>query len=545
VSEMVSFVMRWDDLMIDDFPARVRFNQQALAANLKSRFDFIVAGSGSSGSVVARRLAENPNTSVLLLEAGGSDDLPEIMDPLRWPALRRSEQDWSFNATPNPRLNGRAIPMAMGRVLGGGSAINVMVWSRGHKSDWDFFAAEAGDEGWNYQSVLQIYRRIENWRGVPDATRRGTDGLVYVQPAPDPHPLAAAMIKAFAATGVQAFDDQNGIMMEGNGGAAITNLCICGGKRQSIFRSYVYPYMDRPNLTVLPNSTVTRLTFAGRRVSGLEFAWHGKIHRVCAAFEVILSLGAIHTPKLLMQSGIGDEAELKRFGIPLVQHLPGVGQNFQDHFMAPCVWEAPEPIERRNNMAEATAMWRSDAALEAPDLQTILVEAPYASPQVAKQPLPPNSWSLTNAVLRTASRGRLRLTGPNPCDPIEIDANCLDDPADFKLLKRCVEYCRDIGNSAYLRPFVKRELLPESVTGLDLEGFIRNATVSHSHETCTAKMGRDPMAVVDHQLRIYDLDNVRIADGSVLPRVTTGNTMAPCVVVGERAGDLVKAAHRI
>jgi choline dehydrogenase len=256
-------------------------------------------------------------------------------------------------------------------------------------------------------------------------------------------------------------------------------------------------------------------------------------------------LGAIHTPKLLMQSGIGDEAELKRFGIPLVQHLPGVGQNFQDHFMAPCVWEAPEPIERRNNMAEATAMWRSDAALEAPDLQTILVEAPYASPQVAKQPLPPNSWSLTNAVLRTASRGRLRLTGPNPCDPIEIDANCLDDPADFKLLKRCVEYCRDIGNSAYLRPFVKREQLPESVTGLDLEGFIRNATVSHSHETCTAKMGRDPMAVVDHQLRIYDLDNVRIADGSVLPRVTTGNTMAPCVVVGERAGDLVKAAHRI
>jgi choline dehydrogenase len=531
--------------MVDDFPARIPLNQQTLAAELRPRFDFIVCGSGSSGSVVARRLAENPDVNVLLLEAGGSDDLPEIIDPLRWPALRRSEQDWSFNASPNPRLNGRAIPMAMGRVLGGGSAINVMIWSRGHKSDWDHFAAEAGDEGWNYQSVLQIYRRIENWRGTPDTTRRGTDGLVFVQPAPNPHPLAAAMIKAFEATGVPAFDDQNGMMMEGQGGAAISNVCIWDGRRQSIFRSYVYPYMDRANLTVLPGALVTRLTLEGCRATGVEFAWQGKSHQVAAAFEVVLSLGAIQTPKLLMQSGIGDESELRRLGIPLVQHLPGVGQNFQDHFMAPCVWEAPEPIERRNNMAEATAIWRSDAALDAPDLQTILVEAPYASPQVAKDPLPPNSWSLTNAVLRTASRGRLRLTGPDPYDPIEIDANCLDDPADLKALKRCVEYCRDIASSSHLKSFVKRELLPGRVTEAELEDFICNATVSHSHESCTARMGRDSMSVVDHQLRIHGLQNVRIADGSILPRVTTGNTMAPCVVIGERAGDFLKAAHRL
>jgi choline dehydrogenase len=531
--------------MIDDLSARIQLNQQTLAAKLKPRFDFIVCGSGSSGSVVARRLAENPDVSVLLLEAGGSDDLPEIMDPLRWPALRRSEQDWSFNASPNPRLNGRAIPMAMGRVLGGGSAINVMIWSRGHKSDWDHFATEAGDAGWNYQSVLQIYRRIENWRGAPDTTRRGTDGLVFVQPAPNPHPLAAAMIEAFEATGVPAFDDQNGIMMEGQGGAAISNLCIRDGRRQSIFRSYVYPVMDRSNLTVLTGALVTRLTFEGHRATGVEFAWQGRMHQVAAAFEVILSLGAIQTPKLLMQSGIGDESELKRLGIPLVQHLPGVGRNFQDHFMAPCVWEAPAPIERRNNMAEATAIWRSDTAGDVPDLQTILVEAPYASPQVARDPLPPNSWSLTNAALHTASRGRLRLTGPDPDDPVAIDANCLDDPADLDALKRCVEYCRDIASSSHLKSFVKRELLPGPVTEAELEDFIRNATVSHSHESCTARMGRDSMSVVDHQLRIHGLQNVRIADGSILPRVTTGNTMAPCVVIGERAGDFLKAAHRL
>jgi choline dehydrogenase len=529
----------------DDLAARVRANQLELNAELKPQYDFIVCGSGSSGSVVARRLAENADVSVLLLEAGGSDDVPDIMDAGRWPALRRSEQDWSFNAISNPRLNGRAVPLSMGKVLGGGSGINVMVWSRGHKKDWDRYAAEAGDDGWNYQSVLQIYRRIEDWHGAPDPARRGAGGLVFIQPAPDPHPLAGAMLEAFAAAGVPIFDDQNGAMMEGNGGVAISNLCVRDDRRQSIFRSYVYPYMDRSNLTVLTRALVTRLTIAGRQVTGVEFLCDGKRRRVGAAREVVLSLGAIHTPKLLMQSGIGDEAELKRLGIPVVQHLPGVGRNFQDHVMAPCVWEAPGPIERRNNMAEATAMWRSDVALDAPDLQSFMVEAPYASPEAAKVTLPPNSWSLTTAILRTASRGRLRLTGADPHDPIEIEANFLDDPADLRALEGCVEFCRAIGNSPPLRRFAQRELLPGPVKGADLETFVRNATVSHSHQTCTAKMGRDAMSVVDHRLRIYGLERVRIADGSILPHVTTGNTMAPCVVIGERASELLKAAHRL
>ena len=531
-------------MMADDFAARVQANQQKLRAELKPHYDFIVCGSGSSGSVVARRLADNADVSVLLLEAGGSDDVPDIMDASRWPALRRGEHDWSFNAAANPRLNGRAIPMSMGKVLGGGSSINVMVWSRGHKADWDHFAAEAGDDGWNYQSVLQIYRRIEDWHGVPDAARRGTGGMVFVQPAPDPSPLATAVIEAFAAAGVPAFDDQNGVMMEGHGGAALANLCVRDGRRQSIFRSYVYPAMDRPNLTVLTGALVTRLTLAGTRVTGVEVAHEGKVRRL-GAREVVLSLGAIHTPKLLMLSGIGDEAELKRLGVPVVQHLPGVGQNFQDHFMAPSVWEAPEPIERRNNRTEATALWRSDTALDVPDLQTLIVEVPYASPQAARNSLPPNSWSLTNAVLRTASRGHLRLTGPNPDDPVEIHANFLDDPADRKALRTCVEFCRAVGNSPALRPFAKRELLPGPAGDAALDTFIRNATVSHSHQTCTARMGRDAMSVVDHQLRVYGLDNLRIADGSILPRVTTGNTMAPCVVIGERAGEFLKAAHHL
>ncbi|MBV8650952.1 MAG: GMC family oxidoreductase N-terminal domain-containing protein, partial [Alphaproteobacteria bacterium] len=431
-------------------------------AELKRRYDFIVCGSGSSGSVVARRLAENADVTVLLLEAGGSDDLPDIMDPRRWPALRRGAQDWSFNAMANPRLNGRAMPLSMGKVLGGGSSINVMVWSRGHQKDWDDIAAETGDDGWNYQSVLRIYHRIEDWHGPRDTARRGTGGMVFVQPASDPHPLARAALEAFQVAGVPIFDDQNGAMMEGMGGIALSNVCIRDGARQSIFRSYVYPYMDRPNLTVLTGALVTRVTVAGKLATGVEFLREGKPHRVAAAREVVLSLGAIHTPKLLMQSGIGDEAELKRFGIPLIQHLPGVGRNFQDHVMAPCVWEAPDPIEKHNNLAEATALWQSDPTLDRPDLQSFVVEAPYASNEAAETP-PPNGWSLTTAVLRIASRGRLHLTGPTPRDPIQIAAKTLDDPADMKAIKTCIEFCRAVGNSPPLRRFVKREFLPGPV----------------------------------------------------------------------------------
>jgi choline dehydrogenase len=529
--------------MSEDLAGRIRANQQTLTAHLKQHYDFIICGSGSSGSVVARRLAENAAASVLLLEAGGSDEVASIMEPTAWPTLRGGDQDWAFKAVPNPRLNGRAVPMAMGKVLGGGSSINVMAWSRGHKNDWDYFAAEAGDDAWNYESVLQVYRRIEDWHGAPDSSRRGEGGPQFVQPAPDPHPLAPAMLEAFAAAGVPTFDDQNGVMMEGEGGAALTNVCIRDGRRQSVFRSYVYPFMDRPNLTVLTGAWVTRLTLAGMTVTGVEFLRQGTLYRVGAAREVVLSLGAIHTPKLLMQSGIGDEAELKRIGIPVIQHLPGVGRNFQDHFMAPCVWEAREPIELRNNLGEATAMWKSDASLDTPNLQSFICELPYASPQASKTAMPRHGWSLTTAVLRSTVRGRLRLKGPDPRDPVEIDTNWLDDPADMRTLKICVEFCRSIGNSAALRRFAKREVLPGPVDDAGLEAFIRNGLVSHSHQSCTAKMGHDRMSVVDHDLRVYGIDRARIADGSIMPRVTASNTMAPCVVIGERAAEMLISTY--
>ena len=415
------------------FENRVRANQQKLTAELKSHYDFIVCGSGSSGSVVARRLAENAKVSVLLLEAGGSDDLPSVLEAGQWPVNLGSERDWAFVAEPNPHLNGRSIPMNMGKVLGGGSSINVMVWARGHKNDWDFFAAEARDPAWNHESVLNIYRRIEDWHGAPDPKYRGVGGPVFVQPAPDPNPVAPAMLEGARSVGIPTFQSQNGLMMEGEGGASIMDLRVRDGMRQSIFRSYTYPYMDRPNLTVLCHALVTRLVMKGKQAMGVEIVHDGKVRRIGAGVEVILSLGAINTPKVLMLSGIGDQIELKRLGIPLVLHLPGVGKNFQDHVGFGCVWEFPQGLPPRNNMGEATFFWKSDPDLDTPDLHTCLGEMPFCSAETAAQFRPPaGSWTLFAGLAKPKSRGRIRLTGADPRDPVADRGQHVGAPGGYK-----------------------------------------------------------------------------------------------------------------
>ena len=519
-----------------DFIERVRINQEKLTAQLKPHYDFIVCGSGSSGSVVARRLAEAPDVNVLLLEAGGADDVPSVMDPGQWFQNVGSERDWSFLGEPNPHLNGRSISSNMGRVLGGGSSINTMVWARGHRDDWDFFASESGDAAWNYEAVLNLYRRIEDWQGEPDPKYRGTGGPVFVQPAPDPNPIAPAMVEGARSVGLPSFENQNGRMMEGDGGASVVDLNVQDGRRRSIFRAYTFPYMDHPNLTVLTQVLVIRVTIEGNKATGVEVLYEGKVHRISAGREVILSLGAIHTPKVLMQSGIGDQDELRHFGIPLVQHLPGVGRNFMNHCGIGCIWEYQHPLPPRNNAAEATFFWRSEPGFGVPDLQTCQVEVPVCSPESAAQFNPPqSSWTLFASVVRPKSRGQIRLMGPTPLDSIRIEDNMLSQPEDLKAAIACVELCREIGNSASLRPFAKREVMPGNLKGPDLENFLRNALMSYAHQTGTAKMGRDFMSVVDGTLKVYGVDNLRVADGSIMPRVTTGNTMAPCVIIGEQA----------
>jgi choline dehydrogenase len=529
-----------------EFVDRVRANQHRLRSELKPSYDFIVCGSGSSGSVVAGRLAENPQINVLLIEAGGSDELPAVTEANQWFRNLGSDRDWRFRAQPNPHLNGRSMPLPMGKVLGGGSSINVMAWARGHKSDWDFFASESRDIGWSYESVSRIYKRIEDWHGAPDPEYRGTGGPVFVQPAPDPNPIAPAMVEGASLVGIPTFENHNGRMMEGDGGAAILELRIRDGKRLSAFRSFTFPRMDQPNLTVLTHASVSRVLLESKRATGVEMFYEGKIHRIGARCEVVLSLGAMHTPKVLMLSGIGDQAELRLFGIPLVEHLPGVGQNFQDHFAVSCVWQYQQPLAPRNNGGEATYFWKSNPKLETPDLQTCQVEIPLVSDEIRERFDPPqDSWTLFGGVVRPRSRGRIRLTGPNAYDPIQIDANTLSHPDDMKAAVAAVELCREIGNSTPLQQYTKREVLPRNLKGPELEDFIRDGAQTFHHQTCTAKMGRDSMSVVDSRLKVYGIENLRVADGSIMPRVTTGNTMAPCIIIGEIASEALFAEHKL
>jgi choline dehydrogenase-like flavoprotein len=233
-----------------------------------------------------------------------------------------------------------------------------------------------------------------------------------------------------------------------------------------VFRSYVFPYLDRPNLTVLTEALVTRLTFDGRRATGVEIAYGDHTYRIRAGLEVVLSLGAIHTPKVLMQSGIGDHAELRRFGIPVVQHLPGVGQDFQHHPAFGCVWEYAEALPPRNNLGEATFFWKSQGGRGSPDVQTCQAEVPLASIETAATfGLPASGWTLLGGVVRPTSRGHIRLTGANPRDPVQIEANFLSEPDDLQAAIACVDLCREIGNSVPLRPFTKREVMPGNVKG--------------------------------------------------------------------------------
>jgi choline dehydrogenase len=538
--------MEIDVVKQEDFATRVRINQEKLSSELKTRFDYIVCGAGTSGSVVAARLAADPHTQVLVLEAGGTDETDLIMNPNRWPATLGSELDWGFFAEPNPNLNGRAIRYSMGKALGGGSSINVQTWSRGHQADWDFYASESGDLEWSYESVLDLYRRrIEAWAGRPDPDYRGVRGNVHVQPAAEPYPFAFALLEGAESLGLERFPNPNGRMMEAAGGCALVDETVRDGKRQSIFRSYLYPRMDQSNLTVLTGALATRIRFDRSRAMGIEFQYQGKNLLAEATREVILSLGAIHTPKLLMLSGIGDEAELKGADIPVLQALPGVGRNLHDHIAFGCVWEntdrAPAPMPR----SQTACFWKTSAELDAPNSYAYSHPGPDITPENAAHfELPTRCWSLAVG-MRPNGRGSVHLTGKNPEDQVRIDANYLGDPQDLKDLAAGLTMAREIGNSAALRPFTRREVTPGSINGAELERFFRDGLGTFWHQSGTARMGRDSMSVVDGKLKVYGIEGLRIADASILPRVTTGNTMAPCVVIGEQAAALMQRDYAL
>jgi len=528
--------------MKKSFHTLVAENQQNLSYNLANTFDFVICGAGSSGSVIARRLAKNPNVKILLLEAGGTDDLPACLDPNIWPTNLKTDRAWQFETTPQVRLQDRKISYAMGKVLGGGSSINACVWAVGHKNDWDSFAKCTGDPTWSYNEVRQLYRKIEDWQGEADKQYRGISGQVCIAPNPTT-PLAPAFFEAMKEAGLQKFDSQNGPLMESDGGCALAELNVRDGKRQSMFRCYTFPVMDRDNLTVLTHASATKILFFDNKVAAIEFVHEGRLRTVQVNGEVILSAGAIQTPKILMQSGIGPRNQLSHFNIPVVRHSPGVGKNLQDHPLSGCLWEATDAPESSTVLTQAVALWKSAPDLLSPDVAAFLIARPLSTePSSGEKKL---TWGIRSAVLQPRSRGQVELTGSSPSDPVLINPNLLHDPADVKAALSAIHLCRELGSSGALRPFAGREVEPGNVGNAGMEGYLQRTVQTFWHQCGTAKMGKDDMAVVGGDLLVHGVEGLRVADASILPQITTGNTMAPAVVIGERASAAIIQSHRL
>ncbi len=521
----------------------IRANQSKRAAKLQLAYDYVVVGTGSAGSALVGRLsAASPDASILVIEAGDWDTAPSVIDPGVWFTNLGTERDWQDVAIASPGTNNRAIPEHMGKVVGGGSSINATIWARPFKNDLEHWAAESGDKDWGYEHGLSIYRRMEDWQGKPDARYRGKGGPVWCQPAANPHPAAPAMLAACREMGLPVLDDLNGAREEGSGGFALMNQIIRDGRRQSMARAYLYPALARKNVTLLVKTHVDRLTFAGKRATGVEIASAAGPRRIEAKSEVIVCSGGINTPKLLMLSGIGDQTQLRSHGIQTLVHAPEVGQNFQDHLLhGGCIWEPKEHIPHRNSAANASGFMKSQPTLATPDLNLVQIELPYASDVVAKRYAPPpTSWALCAGLVAPKSRGAIRLRSANPADRPIVDARFLSHPDDVRALSYGIQVARDIGNSAAMRDFVKREVAPgKKLSGQELEDFARDGATTYFHEVGTCRMGKDNEAVVDGKLRVRGIQNLRIADSSIMPRIPAAATMASCALIGERMAEIL------
>lgn len=520
-----------------------RANQDARAASLAAEYDVIVCGGGTSGCTLAGRLAE-AGVNTLLIEAGDWDTAPSVLDPRQWFMNLGTDRDWGDVATPTASVNGRAIPSHMGHVLGGGSSINATIWVRAHKNDYDGWAAAAGDPAWGYDNALATFKRIENWQGAPSPEYRGTGGKIWVQPALDPLPIAPAMLDAVKGLGLPVYDDLNGAREMSVGGFALMNQIIRDGRRSNMAKDYLYPVLSLPNLTVLVNARVDRLLIDGGRVVGVDVSRGGETLSLRAGREVVLAQGAIRSPKTLMLSGIGDREHLAAMGIDPVVHAPEVGRNFQDHILhGGCIWESPEQMTYANSGANASGFWKSDPALDTPDLNLVQIELPYASEVIAKEYAPPgNAWALCAGLVGPKSRGEVRLASADPEAAPIVTANFLSHPDDVAALMVGIDLCRQIGNAPAMAPWVKREVAP----GRDLDAaakadFVRNGATTFFHQVGTCRMGSDDASVVDASLKVRGIEGLRVADGSIMPKTVSCATMASCVFIGERMADILTA----
>jgi choline dehydrogenase len=518
--------------------------------------DYIVIGAGSAGCAIAFRLAE-AGRKVLVIEHGGTDAGPFIKMPaaLSYP-MGMTRYDWGYATEPEPYMNNRRMACPRGKVLGGSSSINGMIYVRGHARDFDTWA-EMGADGWAYADVLPYFRRMEKWHGTEgDATWRGTDGPLHITRGEQKNPLFQAFIDAGAAAGYGATQDYNGERQEGFGAFERT---IWQGRRWSAADAYLRPALAGGNCTLM-RGLVDRIEIDEGRATGVRLS-DGTLVRARA--EIILSAGAINSPKILMLSGIGPAKTLIDNGIAVLANRPGVGQNLQDHLEMYIQFAAKEPVSLApywslwgkalvgaqwvltrtglgaSNQFEACGFIRSRAGLAYPDVQFhfLPIAVRYDGSTVAEG----HGFQAHVGPMRSASRGRVALRGPDPASPPSILFNYMSDPQDWVDFRRAIRLTREIMAQPPMQRFAGAEILPGAAADSDdaLDHAIREHAESAYHPCGTCRMGRrdDPGAVVDPQARVIGVDGLRLADSSIFPQVTNGNTNAPSIMVGEKAAD--------
>ncbi|MGX9349642.1 choline dehydrogenase [Shimia sp. W99] len=521
--------------------------------------DYVIVGAGSAGCAMAYRLSE-AGKSVLVIEHGGTDAGPLIQMPaaLSYP-MNMSLYDWGYKSVPEPHLGGRELVCPRGKVIGGSSSINGMVYVRGHAGDYDHWA-ESGATGWGYADVLPYFKRMEHWHGGENSDGfRGTDGPLHITRGPRNNPLHAAFVKAGEQAGYPVTDDYNGRQQEGFGAMEMT---VWKGQRWSAANAYLKPALKRENCDLV-RGLARKVVIEDGRAVGVEIERGGKVQVIRANAEVVLAASSLNSPKLLMLSGIGPAAHLAAHGIDVVADRPGVGQNLQDHLEVYMQYASKQPITLykywnligkgligaqwlftktglgASNQFESAAFIRSRAGIDYPDIQYHFL--PIAVRYDGQAAAEGHGFQAHVGPMRARSRGEVTLASADPKAAPKIFFNYMSEEQDWIDFRACLRLTREIFEQDAMKPFVKHEIQPGAALQTDdeLDGFIREHAESAYHPCGTCKMGRadDPGAVVDPECRVIGVEGLRVADSSIFPRITNGNLNGPSIMTGEKAAD--------